>query len=71
MNSDWHTRGQLGKPDGWSHLRHIVVARNQDGRQEVFADASQAALWQIWQTPPNNGWSHWESRSKPTVEDID
>ena len=27
-------------------------------------------LWQIWQTAPNNGWSHWESRGKPTVEGI-
>jgi hypothetical protein len=71
MNNNWHNWGRLGKPDGRPHLNHIAVARNQDGRQEVFAVDTQCALWQIWQTAPNNGWSHWESRGKPTVEGIE
>jgi hypothetical protein len=70
MNGDWHTWENLGKPGGWSHLVQIAVGRNLDGRQEAFAVDTDGALWQIWQTPPNNGWSHWETRGKPTVDGI-
>ena len=38
-----------------------VVARNADGRLEVFVQGSDGALWHIWQTAPNNGWSGWAS----------
>ena len=31
------------------------------GRLEIFARGSDAALWHIWQTAPNNGWSGWAS----------
>jgi subtilisin family serine protease len=31
------------------------------GRLEVFARGSDDALWHIWQTAPNNGWSDWAS----------
>jgi acylphosphatase len=31
------------------------------GRLEVFARGSDDALWHIWQTAPNNGWSGWAS----------
>ena len=37
------------------------VARNADGRLEVFAQGTDNALWHIWQTAPNNGWSGWAS----------
>ena len=43
-------------------LRGIMeVASNLDGRLEVFASGTDNALWHIWQTAPNNGWSAWTS----------
>lgn len=39
-----------------------VVGNDQDGRLEVFARGTDGALWHIWQTAPNNGWSGWASR---------
>jgi acylphosphatase len=38
-----------------------VVGRNADGRLEVFVQGTDGALWHIWQTAPNNGWSGWHS----------
>lgn len=38
-----------------------VVGRNADGRLEVFAIGPDKALWHIWQTAPNSGWSSWSS----------
>jgi hypothetical protein len=38
-----------------------VCGRNEDGRLEVFARGTDNALWHIWQTAPNNGWSSWAS----------
>lgn len=37
------------------------VAADQDGRLEVFATGTDSAVWHIWQTAPNNGWSPWAS----------
>ena len=31
------------------------------GRLEVFARGADRALWHMWQTAPNNGWSSWAS----------
>lgn len=33
-----------------------VVARNQDGRLEVFGVAGDWNIWHLWQTTPNGGW---------------
>ncbi|PQQ42115.1 hypothetical protein C6H65_05690, partial [Photorhabdus luminescens] len=38
-----------------------AVSRNLDGRLEVFARGTDNALWHIWQTAPNSGWSGWQS----------
>ena len=32
-----------------------------DGRLEVFVRGTDKALWHIWQTAPNSGWSSWAS----------
>ncbi|SCZ61347.1 hypothetical protein SAMN02982990_01699, partial [Photorhabdus luminescens] len=40
-----------------------AVYANADGRLEVFArgaDNIHNALWHIWQTAPNSGWSDWQ-----------
>ncbi|MFG2328053.1 S8 family serine peptidase [Streptomyces sp. NPDC048604] len=31
------------------------------GRLEIFARGADQALWHMWQTAPNNGWSGWQS----------
>ena len=38
-----------------------TLAQNGDGRLEVFARGDDNAVWHIWQTAPNNGWSGWAS----------
>ncbi|WP_181150204.1 hypothetical protein [Photorhabdus hindustanensis] len=38
-----------------------AVSRNLDGRLEVFVRGADKALWHIWQTAPNSGWSGWQS----------
>jgi hypothetical protein len=40
-----------------------VVGTNADGRMEVFVRGTDNALWHIWQTAPNNGWSGWATLS--------
>ncbi|MBY7125955.1 hypothetical protein ILS93_28305, partial [Bacillus sp. 16GRE42] len=39
----------------------LAIGKNADGRLEVFARGADRALWHIWQTAPNNGWSNWGS----------
>jgi len=39
----------------------LTAIRNADGRLEVFARGTDAALWHIWQTARSNGWSGWGS----------
>jgi hypothetical protein len=56
--SDWDP---LGSPPGGLD-KSPVVARNLDGRLEVFAVTPPPhQLMHIWQTAPNNGWSDWEN----------
>ncbi|MDQ1285490.1 MAG: family serine peptidase, partial [Thermodesulfobacteriota bacterium] len=38
-----------------------ALRRTAGGRLEVFARGSDKALWHMWQTAPNNGWSGWAS----------
>ena len=49
----------------WASLGGAIfdpfVVNNADGRMEVFARGTDGALWHIWQTAPNNGWSGWLS----------
>ena len=51
---------RLGLPRRLDH-DDLAVAQNADGRLEVFARGTDKALWHIWQTAPNNGWSGWAS----------
>ena len=56
----WPTR--WAKLAGGSSLGGVItsdpeVVTNTDGRLEVFARGTDDALWHIWQTAPNNGWS--------------
>jgi hypothetical protein len=66
-----------GWRDGWLskdrpapnvRIRSHVVGTNADGRQEIFALGDDNALWQKWQTAPNNGWSEWKTLGTPTSD---
>lgn len=37
------------------------VARNADGRLEIFMVGPDRGLWHRWQLAPNGGWSQWEA----------
>jgi hypothetical protein len=50
----------------WASLGGVIttdptVIRNGDGRLEAFARGTDNAVWHIWQTAPNDGWSNWNS----------
>jgi hypothetical protein len=60
----YRTRQDPTAPDGWSPWAELespqvaltgqpVVARNKDGRLEVFMLGTDGAVWHIWQTKPN------------------
>ena len=46
------------------------VLRNKDGRLEAFGVGTDNALWHIWQTAPNNGWSSWASLGGVITSDV-
>jgi ABC-type polysaccharide/polyol phosphate transport system ATPase subunit/acylphosphatase len=65
-NNGWHNwRNSLGG----TLTTGPVVARNADGRLEVFARGTDNALWHIRQTSPNNGWSGWSSLGRALTTD--
>src|SRR5437764_14713936 len=64
---------------GWASLGGQLsggtpsVARNADGRLEVFADGQGTAgleVHHIWQTAPGGGWSAWGSLGAPPPGDV-
>jgi GR25 family glycosyltransferase involved in LPS biosynthesis len=63
--SEWSTRGKPAKDI--SLTEQFCVGKNQDGRQEVFALASDGNIWQIWQQAPNGVWSDWGKLGQPSV----
>ncbi|CDR10243.1 hypothetical protein GCM10022420_092480 [Streptomyces iranensis] len=55
-SGSWSSWGSLG---GFGDSRPAgtpTVARNFDGRLEVFVRASDGSVQHVWQTAPNNGW---------------
>ncbi len=56
-------------PKGVALMGAVGGGRNADGRLEVFGLGLDTALWHIWQTKPNNGWSGWASLSGRITSD--
>jgi len=56
----WSTWDSLGTPSGATSLGEPAVARNADGRLEVFVTETNA-VWHRRQTAPGAGWSAWDS----------
>jgi surface antigen len=48
----WSTQSELS-----GSARRITLARNADGRLEVFYVGTDAAIWHRWQTSAGGGWS--------------
>jgi hypothetical protein len=69
MNPDqWSSWFSHGRPPGSPLLVSTsapTLTASQDGRLELFVVASDGALWHIWQTQVNNGWSPWFSHGTP------
>jgi hypothetical protein len=61
----WGAWDTLGSPPGGLANVTAEVGRNADGRLEVFAFASDGALWHIWQQA-TGGWSGWHSLGTPS-----
>src|SRR2546430_722900 len=58
MVTNWTS---LGSPPGVRWGARPSVARNADGRLEVFALDSSGTLWHIQQTSPGMNWNSWAS----------
>jgi RHS repeat-associated protein len=59
--SGWASLGGIFPISGAAAFNVAVVARNADGRLEVFARGTDSALWHNWQTTPGDGWAGWAS----------
>jgi hypothetical protein len=59
--AEWHP---LGKPGPLGASSDTVVARNKDGRLELFAQASDHEVWHCWQRR-EGGWSPWKPLGAP------
>jgi hypothetical protein len=60
--SNWVSRGP---PPGANLVGAPALAPSADGRLEMFAVATDGALWHQWQTAQSNGWSTWVSHGPP------
>jgi hypothetical protein len=45
----------------------LALGQNADGRLEIFARATDGALWHLWQTAPNGNWSPSASLGSPSA----
>jgi hypothetical protein len=61
----WNAWDTLGSPPGGLANVTAEVGRNGDGRLEVFAFASDGAVWHIWQQAAG-GWSGWHGLDAPS-----
>ena len=56
--SEWHSLGGLIIPH-----EHVRLARNADGRLEVFVIGDNTSLYNIRQTSPSGSWGSWNYRN--------
>ncbi|HTD15677.1 MAG TPA: hypothetical protein VK673_10875 [Chthoniobacterales bacterium] len=65
-NGDWSKWFSQGQPPNSGGIQgSLCLAPSQDGRLELFAIGNDGALWHIWQTAVNDGWSNWFSHGNP------
>jgi hypothetical protein len=64
-NGGWSGWADLGTPGGVSLTASLAIELNSNGTLEVFAVATDGALWHLWQTTPNGSWSGWNGLGTP------
>ncbi len=65
--TSWSAWTGFGRPSSSVDLDDPVLARNQDGRLDVFSTGSDGNLWHKWQVAPNSNWSAgWENLGQPS-----
>lgn len=57
VNNCWSNWISHGTPATFFLISLPVIDPNADGRLELFTRGADGALWHIWQTAANNGWS--------------
>src|SRR3954447_16676628 len=64
----WNTIGIIDEPsmravtqEAWLRVPTTNIVSGKGVRVHVFARGGDGALWHMWQTAPNNGWSGWYS----------
>ncbi|MFE7332303.1 hypothetical protein ACFU8W_47120 [Streptomyces sp. NPDC057565] len=69
---NWNAGGWGIDPLGGVIYSNLIVASNQDMRQEVFGRGSDNAVYHRWQTAPSNGWNAdgWQSLGGAIVGDV-
>jgi hypothetical protein len=60
-NKDWSQWKSLKEPGGHPAPPGVKLAKNKDGRLELFTVAGDGAVWHKWQIEPNKDWSDWSS----------
>ena len=66
----WSGWSNLAVPNpGYTPIGAPAVARNADGRLEVFITDGQTVA-HIWQVEPNSGWSTWQDLGGPSVNGV-
>lgn len=64
--SQWFPHGQPpGMPPGPGLPNTPGLAASADGRQELFMTGTEGAVYHLWQTRVNNGWSGWFPHGVP------
>jgi hypothetical protein len=66
VGGTWSAWTSEGSPGGGLRGYAPCLARNGDGRLEVFCvGGPDASLWHKWQTRASNGWSAWATQGHP------
>jgi hypothetical protein len=68
----WSPWASIGSPGGQvGILSTPVLARNHDGRLELFVRGSDGAAWHVWQHEAGGGpWKPWHSLGKPEQTEL-
>jgi hypothetical protein len=62
----WSQWQLLGRPSGQEILAVVGLARNKDGRLELFTVAGDGSVWHRWQRKPGGSWAAaWSSLGTP------
>ena len=64
-NGTWSNWASLSKPPTAAIAGPPSVAQNKDGRLELLVNATDGALWHIWQTVTGKSWGGWASLGPP------